>query len=156
MEGFSTRWPLSRLIASDKAKEKGINNTPPDALLGNLARLSRTMHKIEEELAKQHPKARIWIESGYRCAALNKEVGGSATSAHMSGLAADIKVDGITVLELANFIKSVVTDFDQLIYEFGRWAHLGVKGDKAPRRELLTATKNSRRKTVYTPGLPQS
>ena len=33
------------------------------------------------------------INSGYRCAKHNAEVGGSATSSHLEGLAADIKAD---------------------------------------------------------------
>lgn len=157
MSNFSPNWPLSRLVASDTAKRKGIDNTPPDELMENLARLSRTMHRIEEALVKAHPKAKIWIESGYRCPALNKAVGGSKTSSHMNGCAADIKVSGISVLQLALLVQSVVTDFDQIIWEFGRWVHLGVKSaERPPRRQLLTASKNSRGRTVYSLGLPEA
>lgn len=40
------------------------------------------------------PKNRVMIvTSGYRCQAHNKEIGGVENSAHMKGLAADIKFD---------------------------------------------------------------
>jgi zinc D-Ala-D-Ala carboxypeptidase len=153
MEGFSPRWPLSALTHSDTATRRGINNEPPAELLPNLARLSRALFAIEEALLKKYPRSRLTITSGYRSAKLNAVLGGSKTSAHMQGLAADLQAQGLSALELANLIKSVVTDFDQIIHEYGRWTHLGVKGDKAPRRQLLTAKKNSLGKTYYENGL---
>lgn len=152
MEGFSKRWPLELLIHSDTAIRKGIDNTPPDALLPNLARLSRALEKIEEALLAKYPKSRLMITSGYRGVKLNAAIGGSRTSSHMQGLAADLQALGVKPLELCRIIQSVVTDYDQLIHEFGRWAHLGVKGDKAPRRQDLTAKRVSG-KTVYINGL---
>lgn len=156
---FAPNWPLSRLIHSDTAKAKGIDNTPPDALMENLARLSRALATIESALKERFPGAKIWIESGYRCPTLNKALGGSSTSSHMEGSAADIKFSGCTITELAQVIKDSVPYFDQIISEFGRWVHLGVRvGEKGRRNQLLTATKvvdpkTKKSKTVYTAGI---
>ena len=43
----------------------------------------------------------VRITSGYRTAAYNKECGGIPTSHHLTGKAADIKVSGLSPLELA-------------------------------------------------------
>ena len=42
------------------------------------------------------------INSGYRNETHNRAVGGSATSYHMRGMAADIRVPGVSVTQLAN------------------------------------------------------
>lgn len=153
MNSFAPDWPLSRLIHSDTAIAKKIDNTPPDILLENLSYLSRTLQKISDALKVKFPKARIWIESGYRCPKLNVIIGGSATSNHVNGLAADIKVSGISVMELALFIKETIDDYDQIIYEFGRWVHLGLIANGKPRKQTLTARKDSNKKTFYIQGL---
>ncbi len=43
----------------------------------------------------------IKVTSGYRTVTYNKKIGGIATSHHLTGKAADIKVSGIKPLELA-------------------------------------------------------
>jgi zinc D-Ala-D-Ala carboxypeptidase len=54
-------------------------------------------NKIKDEFVEKLDKAReiagipFIINSGYRCPKHNKEIGGSPTSSHLKGLAADIK-----------------------------------------------------------------
>ncbi len=48
----------------------------------------------------------VTITSGYRNPTHNKAVGGSPTSQHLLGTAADIKVSGITIDELASHAKA--------------------------------------------------
>jgi hypothetical protein len=92
--------------------------------------------------------APIRITSGFRCAQVNSAIGGSKTSAHMSGLAADINASGLTPRHLADKIVASSLSFDQLILEFGSWVHLGLS-NTGNRRQVLTkdATHD------YTPGL---
>lgn len=100
------------------------------------------------------------ISSGYRPPALNSRIGGSRTSAHLYGLAADFTVRGMTPLEVCQWLEQSGLQFDQCIHEHGRWVHIGLKADPAAQRQqLLTAWKpkktpqRQRPKTIYTPGL---
>lgn len=69
--------------------------------------------KIDEKLVKYLQKIRnhfgktLTINSGYRCAAHNKAVGGAAGSYHTKGQAADIVVKGIKPSEVAKYAESI-------------------------------------------------
>ena len=72
----------------------------------------------------------IKINSFFRCYKLNKAIGGSKTSQHMSGQAMDIDdtFGCKTNAEMFNYIKDNL-DFDQMIWEFGDddnpdWVHI--------------------------------
>jgi len=54
---------------------------------------------------RQHFGAPVTITSGCRCPAHNKKVGGSPSSQHMLGRAADIKVAGVAPSEVAQYAK---------------------------------------------------
>jgi uncharacterized protein YcbK (DUF882 family) len=47
----------------------------------------------------------VKVNSGYRHPLVNAKVGGSATSDHCKGFAADIEIPGIANAELAEWIK---------------------------------------------------
>lgn len=75
----------------------------------------------------------VRVTSGYRSKALNVAVGGSTTSQHSYGEAADIQIDGISVDELFADIKSgKVVDLDnvgQVIIEKvggAEWIHISI------------------------------
>ena len=57
----------------------------------------------------------IYITSGVRCAGYNKKIGGYSKSPHLDGLAADIKVDYIAPVELAN-IASIIANIRIGVY----------------------------------------
>ena len=59
----------------------------------------------------------IICTSGYRSPALNKAVGGSKTSAHLTGMAADIHPKSGSIMVLAALIATMDMEFDQLILE---------------------------------------
>ena len=88
----------------------------------------------------------ITISSGYRSPALNRAIGGSATSQHKKAEAMDIKIGA----KGFHYIKDNL-DFDQLIWEFGtdhepQWIH--VSYSKNNRKQVLKAIK-SNGKTKY-------
>ena len=56
---------------------------------------------------RDHFGKAVTINSGYRCAVHNASVGGASRSNHMDGEAADIKIKGITPLELAQYAESI-------------------------------------------------
>lgn len=87
----------------------------------------------------------LYVSSGYRCPALNGKIGGSKTSAHMFGCAADfVSAYGTATTEIVRWIADSNLDFDQVIDEHSStsdWVHLGMLrpiGRETPRREALT------------------
>ena len=69
--------------------------------------------KIDENLIKYLQKIRdhfgtsVNINSGYRCKAHNTSIGGASKSNHMDGEAADIRVNGRTPIEVAQYAESI-------------------------------------------------
>lgn len=72
------------------------------------------------------------VTSGFRCYALNKELGGSSTSQHMFFQAIDFIPKGMSIDECFDKIKSSKLVYGQLIKEHSGksvWIHIGM-GDK--------------------------
>lgn len=128
-----SRWyTLARLTASETAVARGIDNTPPPAIVANLRVLARGLDRVRRLLGEP-----LEISSGYRCPALNVAVGGAARSQHTEGLAVDFACPRFgTALEVAHAIAGSDIDFDTVLLEYGRWVHLSFAAD--PRRRLLT------------------
>lgn len=132
---LSRYFSLDELTASQIAVRKGISNIPGPAELENLRNTAQQLDLVREALG--HP---VLVSSGYRCARLNKSIGGSKTSAHMFGLAVDFTCPRFgTPLQVAQEIARMPLEFDQLIHEFGAWVHLGFAAPgKVGRRQILT------------------
>lgn len=115
---------MGEMMRSDTAARKGINNkcTKEDA-----ERLKKLIENVLDPLREAYGKP-IVVNSGYRCLALNKAVGGSKTSDHMKGCAADIVGTPNTKSEnkrLFELVKSLDLPFDQLINEKNlSWVHV--------------------------------
>lgn len=144
MTQLSEHFTLEELIASDTAEREGIDNTPTPDVLWNLTH--RTAFSLEYVRALFDKP--IHINSGYRCPALNKAVGGVADSAHTRGTAADIVVPGMTLMDVYTAIRDSAIQYDQLIFE-NTWLHIAF--DVPSRRQnLVMYVENG--KTLYKPG----
>jgi zinc D-Ala-D-Ala carboxypeptidase len=131
-ERLSRHHTLTELIASETARERGIDNRPGLRELDNLRRLAAGLDAVRDLLG--HP---LDISSGYRSPALNAAVGGVAGSQHTQGLAADFTCASFgSPLAVAQAIAASDIAFDQCILEFGRWVHLSFAAD--PRGRVLT------------------
>ena len=112
---------LTELTHSDTAIAKKIDNTPTEEVKKNLENLVKY---VLDPLREMYGKP-IYVNSGYRSEALNKAVGGSKTSQHVLGMAADIDThtrEGN--IELFNLIAKNLS-FDQLIDEKDySWIHV--------------------------------
>ena len=129
---LSPHFTLAQLECSETAASHGIDNSAPAELHENLRRLAAGLEQVQALLG--HP---LDISSGYRCGALNTMVGGSATSQHVLGQAADFTCPGFgPPLEVALEIAGSAVDFDQVILEYGRWVHISFTS--APRKRMLT------------------
>ena len=91
----------------------------------------------------------IIISSGYRSPELNKKVGGSPTSNHLTGCAVDIRVAGIEqamryAVILMDYADETKQDYDELLIERNRsgvyWLHFAVrpKGNRRKTTMLIT------------------
>ena len=128
---------MGEMMRSTTAERKGIDNkcTKEDAV-----RLKALIEHVLDPLREAYGKP-IVVTSGYRCPALNKAVGGSATSDHMRGCAADIHGTPNTKAEnkrLFYLIQSLNLDFDQLIDEKNfSWVHVSFRSFRENRNQVL-------------------
>lgn len=127
---------FAELIASDVAKDKGIDNTPNWAGIDNLRNLTeRVLEKVRMLWG-----APIIVNSGYRSNNLNVLVGGSANSQHKVGKAADITTGSIEGnRKLFAMLEESDIEFDQLIDEYDyKWLHISYDAMKvSQRRQIL-------------------
>jgi hypothetical protein len=129
---------------SNHAEKYGLSNKPKAEHIKNMETVAE---KVFEPL-REWAKAPIRVNSMFRSLELNKGIGGSASSSHMTGNAIDItSMGGKTNLEMFNYIKDNL-DFDQLIWEFGvepQWLHVSYVNKKDNRKQVL----RTQRKGVY-------
>ncbi|MDX1982051.1 MAG: D-Ala-D-Ala carboxypeptidase family metallohydrolase [Bryobacteraceae bacterium] len=141
---LSEHFTLEEMILSQTAAREGIDNTPTPEVIKNLRITVATLEEIRDLLGVP-----VLVSSGYRSPALNKAVKGSKTSAHMQGLAADFTAPGFgTVFQVARKIAASGISYDQLIYEFDSWVHVGLRVGE-PRRQNLSIFKG----TGFLPGI---
>ncbi len=123
MDIRTEHFTLAELCASDTAKARGIDNTPPVEAVRNLCDL---MTEVLEP-ARDKLGVPIIVTSGYRCPALNKAVGGVASSQHVRGQAADL-VCAKQEDKKRLFDILAKMDIDQLLWETNskgtQWIHV--------------------------------
>ena len=140
---LTKHFTLLEFTASDAARRLRIDNTPGTTALPALQRLAELMEQVRDVLGG----VPVLISSGYRSAALNAAVGGSATSAHLLGLAADFTAPAFgSPRAICQELIVAGLVWDQLILERpsaaepdGRWVHIGLPQLGKPRRQILTA-----------------
>ena len=142
-----TYFTISELTASDTAKAKGIDNAPTTAVRASLVALIETLL----DPLREAWKSPIKVTSGYRCAVLNRAVGGSSTSAHLYGCAADIVPINGKIAEFKAFCRDYFSArrhlYDQVILEDNgksEWVHIGLKTADGRKRGQLMEYKNNR------------
>lgn len=144
---LSPHFTLAELTFSATAARKGIPNVAPPEIVDQLILTADRMEQVRTLLGGKP----IRVLSGYRSPAVNTAVGGSKTSAHRTGHAVDfICPDFGTSAEVAAHLARHLTDYDQIIEEFGSWVHVGFGPGR--RMQKLTARK-VRGRTTYTSGI---
>lgn len=144
---LSEHFSLAEFTTSQTAARLGIPNRPTQQHINNMVELCENV--LDPARSKL---GQLIVSSGYRSADLNKAIGGSRTSQHCFGEAADIITPRMNLLEAAQWIATSGLPFDQLIYEFDSWIHVSHSG-KHNRGEVLTAYKDSDGHTQYARGL---
>lgn len=152
---LSPNFTLAELTRSQTAARLGINNTPPAPVIEAL----RTLCREVLEPLRERVGGPLVINSGYRGPALNKRIGGAATSQHVLGEAVDIERPGISNFALATAIIEARLPFDQLILEAynpdvpgSGWVHVSYRAGRL-RGQVLTAKVRPGGRMVYSAGL---
>ena len=133
---------IKELCKSSTAKKLNIDNTPSAKIKENLTVLiEKCLDPIREAFGGP-----IMVTSGYRCYQLNAACGGSPTSAHKLGQAADIDTsDNIRLWEV---ITSGDFKWTQLINEYPdedgepSWIHISYDPDNLKCEKLVCKNGN--------------
>jgi uncharacterized protein YcbK (DUF882 family) len=134
--GWFFTW--AELWARSAATRLGVDNTPPVAAQRAMELL---VAYVLDPLRAAVGRA-VVVSSGFRSLEVNGAVGGSETSQHMAGEAADISVAGFTAQQLAALIVRLRVPFDQVIWyapERGGHVHVSLTARRPNRGETLHA-----------------
>ena len=150
---LSKNFTLGELTKSQTATRHGIDNTPSLATIDNLqALVDNVLQPIRDHFGRP-----VTISSGFRNHEINKLIGGSDTSHHSRGMAADFEIMGMDNKKLAEWVRDNMK-FTQLILEFytdgdpnSGWVHVAYDPDDL-RQQVLRARKVNGR-TTYSVGL---
>ena len=150
---LSKNFTLSEMTKSETALRLGLPNDPEPEHLENMKILAeKVLQPVRDHFARG-----VKVNSAYRHPDVNRAVGGSTTSDHCRGMAADIEIPGVPNAELAEWIQENC-EFRQLILEFytpgipdSGWVHVSYN-EADNKKQVLTAMKENG-KTVYKPGL---
>lgn len=147
---LSKNFSLAEFTESNTAIRNGIDNNPTAEHIHNLVELcENVLQPLRDRIGSS-----IRVTSGYRSEALNKAIGGSKTSDHSHGRAADIKlvINGVNISdELYHGIKAMGVPFKQLIWEFGdddtpQWVHIAFDKDNNKMQCLKAYKENGKTK----------
>ena len=149
---LSEHFKLAELTKTSVKTADG--NIPSHVAIENLKRLCEWLEHLRERYNQMYgnlslgpgPSDRsVVINSGYRSPEVNKKVGGSPTSNHLTGCAADIHVYGAEealryAVILLNYADNTMQEFDELLIERSKkgtyWVHFAVR-PKDNRRKVM-------------------
>ena len=150
---LTANFSLAEMTKSDTALRLGMDNTPEASEIENMTWLCECVLQP----VRNHYGMGVKVNSGFRHPDVNAKVGGSKTSDHCKGRAADIEIPGVANADLAQWIVDHL-EFRQVILEFytpgipdSGWVHVSYN-PADNKKQVLTATKKDG-KTVYLPGL---
>ena len=139
---LTSNFSLAEMTRSDTAVRLDIPNVPNQEQLTNMQALAfNVLQKVRDHFGKG-----VQVNSGFRHPDVNTKVGGSKTSDHCKGMAADIEISGVPNADLAQWIVDNC-DFRQVILEFytpgipnSGWVHVSYNPEDN-KKQVLTATK---------------
>jgi len=145
---LSKNFNLAELI---KTNVRQFDNMPTMTVIDNLQLLvDNVLQPVRDHFGP------VVVTSGYRSPEVNKAIGGSASSDHCKGMAADFEVLGVPNRVVAEWVRDNCK-YRQLILEFpganpnDGWVHVAYNKDDL-KGQVLTAKKING-KTQYLPGL---
>ncbi len=130
---LTDNFTLAEMVRSQQASRRGIPNNPGSREVVAL----RILCENVLQPVREHFGRPVNVSSGFRSPRLNRAIGGSGTSQHCLGEAADFTVSGVSNLEVCRWMERRL-NYDQLIYEFGEpgWVHCSFSADRMRNMEL--------------------
>lgn len=119
---LSSNFDLKEFASAD-------GTAPTDKVLKNLTELAKNLEALRKHLGQP-----IKITSGYRSKEHNKKIGGALNSMHITGMAADIQVEGVKPIELAKAIELLIKNGKMKeggLGIYSTWIHYDHRGTKA-------------------------
>lgn len=152
---------LLEFTNSATALKQGLDNTPTAEHRRNLEELVGSMLDPLREAWAVQCAHELWgtpalrVSSGYRGFRLNAAVGGSETSAHCCGWAADLVPQNGRLSEFRDFCIAWLRGkaYDQFISEDERagvpqWLHIGLKNRQGGQRRQLLVMRGGKYSTL--------
>ena len=150
---LTANFTLAEMVKSETALRHNMDNTPGETEIENLKQLCEQVLQP----VRNHFQTGVKVNSGFRHPEVNAKVGGSKTSDHCKGQAADIEIPGIPNADLAIWIMDNL-QYTQLILEFytpgipdSGCVHVSYDPANLKKQNLTAVKKDG--KTVYLPGL---
>lgn len=132
---LTQNFTINEFTYSVTAEANKIDNRPAVQVIANLKALcENVLQPLRDYLGVP-----VKITSGFRCAVLNKKVGGCSNSQHLMGQACDFIVPQKNLKEVYNYIKYNLP-YDQLLYEYNKkdkWIHVSYKSDGRNRKQAF-------------------
>lgn len=100
-----------------------------ETVLRNIQELAKNLQVLRDEVKKP-----IKITSGYRDPSFNKKIGGATQSRHLTGQAADLKIEGYTPKQVAAIIEKLIAAGKMKqggLGIYSTWIHYDVRGTAA-------------------------
>ena len=100
-----------------------------ETILRNIQELAKNLQVLRDEVKKP-----IKITSGFRDPSFNKKIGGATQSRHITGEAADLKIEGYTPKQVAGIIEKLIASGKMKqggLGIYSTWIHYDVRGTKA-------------------------
>jgi uncharacterized protein YcbK (DUF882 family) len=119
---------LTKNFHIDEFKSKDGAQTPED-VKQNLMELAQNLQKVRDLIDEP-----IYINSSYRSPERNKAVKGEKNSYHLKGMAADIRVNGLTSEQLYTIIAQMIeqgTIKQGGLGLYSNFVHYDIRGTKA-------------------------
>lgn len=144
---LSPHFTLGELTKSQTALRMGMDNDPDEETIEAMTALCvEALEPIREHFGRP-----VVVNSGYRSPNVNRAIGGTSTSQHCKGEAADVEVPGLDNEELYLWAADNI-DFDQLILEYytgeesSGWVHVSHVSRETNRRDRLRIDKSGVRR----------
>jgi uncharacterized protein YcbK (DUF882 family) len=100
-----------------------------ETILRNIQELAKNLQVLRDEVKKP-----IKITSGFRDPSFNKKIGGATQSRHITGQAADLKIEGYTPKQVAAIIEKLIAAGKMKqggLGIYSTWIHYDVRGTAA-------------------------
>ena len=100
-----------------------------ETILRNIQELAKNLQVLRDEVKKP-----IKITSGFRDPSFNKKIGGATQSRHITGQAADLKIEGYTPKQVAAIIEKLIASGKMKqggLGIYSTWIHYDIRGTKA-------------------------